>query len=275
MKNKFIVFIVAILILNYSISPMVSASTTGNMEMYYVIDDNGYITDIVYLIKQDGVDYSHYIEIEPKGLKIPRWDGVKWVEGYIETSTNPVPILENTNDTTSEDQVNVIEESLSLTATSLFLDIGTSYDINIDNYEEDSSCVWTSSNENIATVTKSGKVTGKKDGMATKTCEITDTKKQVKTLTTGVVIGSSIEENYPILTEDSLDLEVGDTFDLNVENKMAKSKYKWKSSNKSIIKVNSSNGKLEALSVGDAIITCTIVSPSKITVVLKCDISIK
>lgn len=54
------------------------------MKAYYVIDEKGYVTDVAYLIKQEDVDYSNYIEIEPIGFIKPKWNGTEWVEGYVE-----------------------------------------------------------------------------------------------------------------------------------------------------------------------------------------------
>jgi hypothetical protein len=56
------------------------------MREYYIVNDEGYIQDIYYLIKQEGVDYTNYIDIEPVGLRIPKWNGTEWVEGYINTT---------------------------------------------------------------------------------------------------------------------------------------------------------------------------------------------
>lgn len=60
------------------------------MKAYYIIDKNGYYIETVYLIKQEGIDYSNYIEIEPIGFIKPRWDGEKWIEkaDLSENSTN-------------------------------------------------------------------------------------------------------------------------------------------------------------------------------------------
>jgi hypothetical protein len=52
------------------------------MNVYYIIDENGYYVEPVFLLKQEGVDYSNYIEIEPPiGLKKPKWTGNQWAEG--------------------------------------------------------------------------------------------------------------------------------------------------------------------------------------------------
>jgi hypothetical protein len=53
------------------------------MREYYLVNDEGYIIDIYYLIKQDGVDYTKYIDIEPIGFIKPRWNGTEWEETFI------------------------------------------------------------------------------------------------------------------------------------------------------------------------------------------------
>ena len=54
------------------------------MKVYYIIDQDGYFIEPVFLIKQEGVDYSKHIEIEPIGFKRPKWDGTEWTEGGID-----------------------------------------------------------------------------------------------------------------------------------------------------------------------------------------------
>jgi uncharacterized protein YjdB len=82
-------------------------------------------------------------------------------------------------------------------------------------------------------------------------------------------------DNYPTLNETSLDLEVGDIFDINVENKLSDCKYKFTSSDKSLAKVTTLTGKVTALNKGDLTVTCTITNKDKSIIVLKCDVSIE
>lgn len=82
------------------------------------------------------------------------------------------------------------------------------------------------------------------------------------------------DENAPLLTETILDLEVGNKFDINLENKIAKSKYRWVSSNRNIVTVNSANGKVTAKAPGEAYVTCTITTPDNQVIVLRCDINV-
>jgi uncharacterized protein YjdB len=75
------------------------------------------------------------------------------------------------------------------------------------------------------------------------------------------------------LSDTELNLEVGDIYKIDVENKVSGSKVKFKSSNKTIIKVYSS-GKIKALSAGECIITCTISNGTNVSV-LKCNITVE
>ena len=161
----------------------------------------------------------------------------------------------------------------SLTATTVQLLTATAYDININNKPTGASYSWTSSDPNIVEVNaKNGKIKAIKEGKATITCDVTyedGTKETLKS-----VVNVRYDENAPVLTEDDLDLSVGDTFDIDLENTVAKSKYRWATSNKNIVKVNSLNGKVTAISAGNAYVTCTITTPDKQVIVLKCDISV-
>lgn len=161
----------------------------------------------------------------------------------------------------------------SLTASTVSLNTMTAYDINLDNKVSGSSYLWTSSDTGTVEVNpKSGLVKAKKEGKATVICEITLPDQTKQYLLSVVTVG--YDDNAPLLTETSLDLETGDTFDINLENKVAKSKYRWVSSNKSVIKVNSANGKVTAVGAGEAYVTCTITTLDKQIIVLRCDISV-
>jgi uncharacterized protein YjdB len=161
----------------------------------------------------------------------------------------------------------------SLTATTVLLESRTAYDVNLDNKISGSKYHWTSSNPKVVKVNaKNGLVTAVAEGEAVITCEITLPDKTVQVLKSKVIVG--YDENAPMLTDTILDLEVGDKYDINVENKIAKSKYRWASSDRSIVRVNSANGKTTAVGKGKAYVTCTITTPENQVIVLKCDINI-
>ena len=161
----------------------------------------------------------------------------------------------------------------SLTAATVTLNTLTTYDINLDNKVSGSKYKWTSSDEAVAKVNpKNGLVTAVSEGTAIITCEMVLPDGTTQTLSSVVMVG--YDENAPVLTETQLDLEVGDKFDINLENKIAKSKYRWVSSDRTVVKVNSSNGKITAVGPGEAYVTCTITTPDRQVIVLRCDISV-
>lgn len=161
----------------------------------------------------------------------------------------------------------------SLTATSVQLMTATAYDININDKPVGASYSWTSSDPTIVEVnSKNGKIKALKEGKSTITCDVAYEDGTTESLKSIINVG--FDENAPVLTEDNLDLSIGDTYDINLENTVAKSKYRWVSSNKDIVKVNSLNGKVTALAIGKAYVTCTITTPTKQVIVLKCDISV-
>ena len=161
----------------------------------------------------------------------------------------------------------------SLTATKIMLDSMTSYDINLNNKILGSKYKWTSSNPKVAKVNeKNGFVTAVSEGTAIITCEITLPNGTTQILQSLVTVG--YDENAPVLTDTQLDLEIGDKYDINVENKIAKSKYRWVSSDRNVVKVNSSNGKVTAVGPGVAYIACTITTPENQVIVLRCDVTV-
>jgi hypothetical protein len=161
----------------------------------------------------------------------------------------------------------------SLTATTVSLVSRTAYDINLNDKVSGCKYKWTSSNPEVADVNpKNGLVTAVAEGTATITCVITYPDETKQTLISEVTVG--YDDNAPELTDTVLDLNPGDEYDINVENKIAKSKYRWASSDRSIITVNSANGIVNAKAVGEAYITCTITTPENQVIVLRCDINV-
>jgi hypothetical protein len=161
----------------------------------------------------------------------------------------------------------------SLTATTVSLVNRTAYDINLNDKVSGCKYKWTSNNPEVAKVNpKNGLVTAVSEGAATITCEITFPDETKQTLISEVVVG--YDDNAPELTDTILDLNPGDEYDINVENKVAKSKYRWASSDRSILTVNSANGMVNAKAAGEAYVTCTITTPENQVIVLRCDINV-
>ena len=205
-------------------------------------------------------------------MRLGTW-GLEWM--FTPTNINYEPITGVINIDISPLEVEEVETPTtpSLTATIVTLESRTAYDINLNDKITGSSYKWTSDNPEVAKVNaKNGLVTAVSEGEALITCEITLTDETVQALTSIVTVG--YDENAPVLTETILDLEVGDKFDINLENKIAKSKYRWVSSDRKIVKVNSANGKIDAVGVGEAYVTCTITTPENQAIVLRCDISV-
>ena len=161
----------------------------------------------------------------------------------------------------------------SLTATTVTLNNLTAYDINLNDKIPGCKYKWTSSNPEVAEVNpKNGLVTAVSEGTATITCEITYPDETKQTLVSEVTVG--YDDNAPELTDTVLDLNPGDEYDINVENKIAKSRYRWASSDRSIVTVNSANGIVTAKATGTAYVTCTITTPENQVIVLRCDINV-
>jgi uncharacterized protein YjdB len=91
-------------------------------------------------------------------------------------------------------------------------------------------------------------------------------------LTSKIVVG--YDENAPVLSDNDLDLDVGTKFDIDAENCVAKSKIKYVSSDKTIATVKSSTGVITAVGSGKCYVTCTITTPDKQVIVLRCDINV-
>ena len=82
------------------------------------------------------------------------------------------------------------------------------------------------------------------------------------------------EAATPSLTKTKLTLEgTGDTFDINIKNKVSKSKYKWTSSNKKVVTVNN-KGVVTSVGPGTTKLYCKITYPSKKTKTLICKVTV-
>jgi hypothetical protein len=78
----------------------------------------------------------------------------------------------------------------------------------------------------------------------------------------------------PTLTKKTLEFDgTGETYDLNINNKVAKSKYSWTTSNATIATVKS-NGLVTSVGSGIATIKCKITYPSKKTKILYCKVTV-
>ncbi|HHV10413.1 MAG TPA: hypothetical protein GXX75_09080 [Clostridiales bacterium] len=185
-----------------------------------------------------------------------------------------VPVSIDERDVVPEEPAVVGEVTTpSLTVTSVTLATSTAYDINIVDNIKGTKYAFESSNPKVATVNpKNGIVKAVKPGNATITCNATLPDGRTETLKSDIIVG--YDENAPMLTEEALDLSINDVFYITVENQIAKSKYKYASSDWSKVRVNSASGKIRAVGEGEAYVTCTITTPDKQVIVLRCDITI-
>lgn len=160
----------------------------------------------------------------------------------------------------------------SLTATTILLSNSTSYDINLNNKISGSKYYWSSSNTEIVEVNhKNGLIKAISEGTAIITCEIILPDGNIQILESLVTVG--YDENAPILTDDDIELELGDKYTIGVENLIQGSKVSWKTNDKNIVKV-STKGKITTVGVGQTYITCTITTPDKQVIVLKCNVTV-
>ena len=170
--------------------------------------------------------------------------------------------------------VTVVEEdtTVSLTADTILLETSTEYDININNKPEVATYEWTTSDEDIVVVNSiNGKIKAVDEGEAIVSCEITYQDETTDTLTSEITVG--YDDNAAALTDATVEIEIGDKYDIDNENTIAKSKIRWTSSDKTVATVNS-KGLVTGISDGTAYITCTITTPTNQVIVLRCDLTV-
>lgn len=272
-KIKYIVLILIMLTFNFNNT--ITAKASFSMKTYCIIDNNGYFVETVYSSRKD-IDKSKYIDTPiPQGLKKPRWDGTQWIEGYVEPTTiTPVnkSVTKNYTLTDTSPNNDVTTDKETLIANNIILETGTVYDMNILNVDENSSYVWTTNNDSIATITKKGKIKALKDGVTTIVCTITNQKSEVSTLTANVTVGID-KEKYPNLSDTDIELNIGEKCDLDIENRLSKSIVKFSSTNSSVAKVKTFGGIVTGLSVGKCNVICRI-TKNNTAIVLKCKVEI-
>lgn len=236
--------------------------------------------------------------LDSKGMAIggePRWENPNYLIISGEQNVNILVDMEYETITFSFTINGVIDENIkdsatrvvenkevtntnipSLTASTLYLENkNTIYDINVNNKISNSTYNWISSNINVVKVdSKNGKLQPISNGVATILCEITTPKSELIKLYTKVYISENYD-NSPVLTDSNLYLDVGDFYDINIENKPMDGKYKWVSSNTDVVVVNTRNGKLVGQGSGKAIVTCYIFTENNTVTLLNCNIVVK
>lgn len=195
--------------------------------------------------------------------------------GFFLLNINTMIALANESVSTSIIYQSDIDEItiLSLTASSIQLDLMTSYNIDINNKIPNSRYFWICDNPKVVKVNhKNGKIEALKEGKAIVTCIITfpdTTKKRLN-----VEVNVDYNEYLPSLTRNKLYLDIGEKHNINVNNKIIGSEYQWISSDEDILRVDTFYGDVKAKNSGEVYITCTIITPSNDVIVLLCDIII-
>ncbi|HHT38497.1 MAG TPA: hypothetical protein GXZ95_03685 [Mollicutes bacterium] len=238
------------------------------------------IVDIYEIQSEEGIYTVPYeIGFYTKNLKKDNIYDV--VKGTFEVAIGDGSVIEkNTNlltenilsKTASLKEVDTITPTLN--ATNLILGLDTTFDINVNNKISGSKYTWQSFNPKVAKVNaKNGVITPVGNGETIIMCKILLPDESELFLECKVIVG--YDEDSPILSDDSLELNIGDVFRLKVNNTIIDSEYSWKSSDKTIAKVTSKTGKITAIASGEAYITCTITIPeTNQKVVLRCDVSV-
>jgi hypothetical protein len=146
----------------------------------------------------------------------------------------------------------------SITKKTLNIMVKGTYDLNIKNEIKGASYVWTSNDEQVATVDAAGVVRGKTRGNAVITCKITSGK-SVYTVSSKVKVVSGAKSF--VINNKVAVLNKGQVYDLNrtLTPFTSNDVTTWTSSNTSIAKPDK-NGKFTALKVGTVTITGTTLS---------------
>lgn len=144
--------------------------------------------------------------------------------------------------------------------------VGGTAQAKLKNVPKGAKVTYKSAKKSIATVSKSGKVKGIKDGTAKIIVSIKKKSKAAK-LTYKVTV------KKPGLSKTKVSMVSGKTVSLSVKNRPKKAKYTWKSSNPKIAAV-SKNGKVTAKAKGTAAISLKIKTAKK-TYSLSCKVTVK
>ena len=246
---------------------------------YLNITTNAKTTDYLNLRKGAGTGYSVVKTINPNVtldvVKIinDSWANVKLSDGtkgyvctdyisYITSSSNS-----GVNQGSSSNTSNTVKHTLTLSSTSLKLAVGKSKTITAQ-ASSNGNVTWKSSNTKIATVSSSGKIKAVSSGTATITA--TDTKTKI----TAKCVVNTVDTDFTSITlsKTSNTIYTGNSFTLKATTKPeTEGKVKFKSSNTSVAKVNSS-GKVTAVNAGTATITAY---DSTGLITAKCTVTVK
>lgn len=149
------------------------------------------------------------------------------------------------NDAKKTCKVVVVKPSLSLSKTSVAVNVKGSYTLTASVKGLSSKCVWKTKNSSIATVSSTGKITGKKAGTTT-----------ISVTANGITKTCKVSVKTPSLSLSKSKLSIYEKGSTTLTAKVsgASSKATWKSSNTKIASISSS-GKLTAKKAGKVTIT--------------------
>ncbi len=153
---------------------------------------------------------------------------------------------------------------ISLNKSAITLGMGETYTLVKTVSPSNTSCSWSSSNNAVATINSSGKITTKSSGTTIITVKTPTGKKATCTVTV------KNAPNKVSLNKKAITLGVGESFDLNCSlpsGTMANS-IKYSSNNSTIATVKNPNGIVTANKVGTATITATTYNGKKATCVV-------
>ena len=194
------------------------------------------------------VGYQIYFTVKQK---ISTYSAKTIYAYYLDQNGNRKVIIDSRNSLSNSNSSNIAVTKVEINQSSLSLDVGDTYTLKATvspSNATNKSVSWASSNNNVATVSSSGKVTAKRAGTAIITASIGSKK---DTLTVKVNDNGYIEFN-----KSSVTLDKGDTYQLKYDTNLSGSII-WSTTNRNVATV-SSNGKITAKGKGTATITATI-----------------
>lgn len=219
--------------------------TTSSAKDFWVevdVIDPSLSVDVVITSLRDGsfseatIDSSLWIQDED-------YPTIYWYSlGYRNLPAGSYQVKISSNSAGNYQAFGWVEESITLSATSVSLSAGQSKTLTVSGTTEAVS--WSSSNKAVATVNSSGKVTAKKTGSATITATVGSTK-----------LTCSVTVKKPVISAKAFTITAGQKKTLKVTGNAGK--VTWKTSKSSVATV-SSKGVVTAKKAGKAKITASV-----------------
>ena len=178
---------------------------------------------------------------------------------YLDQNGNRTVIVDSRNSLYSSDNNDssfIAVSKVQIKQGNINLDVGDTYYLSASVYPSNAtnkSVSWSSSNTSVVSVSSNGKVTAKREGVATITAKAGNKSDTIKVY----VEDNEINVTSVVINKTSLTLDVGDTYYLSASvypSNATNKNVSWSSSNTSVVSV-SSNGKVTAKREGVATIT--------------------